>query len=57
MAQDFGGQRVKYTDPETGTALMGRVQDRMPGAHGYTGVLFDNGKFEFVEDYDIEYVS
>jgi hypothetical protein len=50
----YGGQKVHYHNIEAGVIELAIVHDRMPGKHGYTGIIKD-GDFEFVEDGDLTY--
>lgn len=55
MCNPYGGQSVVYTD-ENGERRGGFIHDRMPGKHGFIGILFLDNTFDFVEDAQVEYL-
>lgn len=56
MVNEYGGERVRVK-MANGEFKLGTIQDKMPGKHGFIGILFIDGTFEFVEEFDVNVIE
>lgn len=56
MNNEYGGQRVRVKMSD-GSFKLGSIHDRMAGKNGFIGILFRDGSFEFIDEFDVTVIE